>query len=166
MGVHDVRQFMSERHRSGLGARSLQRELSACRTFFDFLIKHQGLPYNPAQTVRAPKAAKALPHVLDVDKINAMLDVPVTDELDIRDVAMWEVMYSSGLRVNERVDLNLFDMDFAARTIQVMKGKGNKSRLLPLGSKAIETLQSWLTIRSNWLKEGEFALFIGKKVND
>ncbi|PCI69904.1 MAG: tyrosine recombinase XerC [Piscirickettsiaceae bacterium] len=163
LDVHDIRQFMSERHRNGLGARSLQRELSACRTFFDFLIKHQNLPYNPAKTVRAPKAAKALPHVLDVDQINAMLDVPVTDDLDIRDVAMWEVMYSSGLRVSEIVDLNLFDMDFAARTVQVMKGKGNKSRLLPIGRKAIKALQSWLTVRDNWLKDGEFALFMGKK---
>ena len=163
--VHDIRLFMTHRHCTGLGSRSLQRELSACRTFFDFLIKKHSLPYNPATTVRAPKAAKALPKVLDVDQINAMLDTPVTDDLDIRDVAMWEVMYSSGLRVSEMTDLNLLDVDFSSRTVQVMKGKGNKARLLPLGKKAVASIQRWLAVRSGLLKEGEFALFVGNKGN-
>ena len=163
LDVHDVRLFMTKRHRAGLGSRSLQRELSACRTFFDFLIKKQGLPYNPATTVRAPKTTKALPKVLDVDQINAMLDASVTDDLDVRDVAMWEVMYSSGLRVSEVTGLNLFDVDFSSRTVQVMKGKGNKARLLPLGKKAVASIQRWLVVRSSLLKEGEFALFVGNK---
>ena len=103
--------------------------------------------------------------MLDVDQINAMLDTPVTDDLDIRDVAMWEVMYSSGLRVSEVTDLNLLDVDFSSRTVQVMKGKGNKARLLPLGKKAVASIQRWLAVRSVLLKEGEFALFVGNKGN-
>ncbi|PCI20034.1 MAG: tyrosine recombinase XerC [Piscirickettsiaceae bacterium] len=160
--VHDVRRFMSERHRKGLGARSLQRELSACRTFFDFLIKNDGLPYNPALGIRAPKAAKALPHILDVDQMAALLDAAPKDNLDVRDVAMWEIMYSSGLRVSEITGLNLFDIDLAAHSILVVSGKGNKSRLLPLGKKAIAAIQRWLTVRGQLLKEGENALFVGK----
>ncbi|HIF18403.1 MAG TPA: tyrosine recombinase XerC [Cycloclasticus sp.] len=159
---HYVRQFIAQRHRKGLGSRSLQRELSACRSFFDYLIKMKQLPNNPASGIRAPKAAKPLPHVLDVDQVNALLEVEPSDDLEVRDIAMWEVLYSSGLRVSELANVNLMNLDLSAKSILVVSGKGQKSRLLPLGGKAIKAIKTWLTIRSGKIKTDEMALFVGK----
>jgi len=127
LDVHHVRRFISERHRNGLGSRSLQRELSACRNFFGYLIKMKVLPNNPAAGIRAPKAAKTLPNVLDVDQINGLLEIEPMDNLEIRDLAMWELLYSSGLRVSELANINLIDADLSGRTVHVVSGKGSKS---------------------------------------
>ncbi|ORU92636.1 MAG: tyrosine recombinase XerC [Cycloclasticus sp. symbiont of Bathymodiolus heckerae] len=159
---HHVRRFIAERHRDGLSSRSLQRELSACRSFFDFLIKAKQLPNNPAAGIRAPKAAKPLPHVLDVDQVNALLNAQPVDSLEIRDVAMWELLYSSGLRVSELANVNLMDIDLGGKTVHVVNGKGNKSRLLPLGGKAVEAIRVWLSVRGREFKTDEMALFIGQ----
>lgn len=159
---HQLRRFIAERHREGLGSRSLQRELSACRSFFNYLIKIQRLPNNPAAGIRAPKSPKALPHVLDVDQVNALLEAAPKDALETRDLAMWELLYSSGLRVSELANVNLMDMDLRGRTVHVVNGKGQKSRLLPLGQKAAEAIRAWLLERANIVKTDEMALFTGK----
>jgi integrase/recombinase XerC len=159
---HHMRRFIAQRHRKGLGSRSLQRELSACRSFFGYLIKTKQLLNNPAAGLRAPKAAKPLPHVLDVDQVNALLDVEPSDALEVRDIAMWEVLYSSGLRVSELANVNLMDIDLSAKSILVVSGKGQKSRLLPLGGKAIKAIKTWLGVRSGQFKTDEMALFVGK----
>jgi integrase/recombinase XerC len=159
---HDVRRYIAERHRNGLGSASLQRELSACRSFFNFLVKTQTLSYNPAVGIRAPKAAKPLPNVMDVDQMSAVLDANPRDDLEIRDLAMWEVLYSSGLRVSELVALNLLDIDTADRSVHVVSGKGKKSRLLPLGKKAVKAVQNWLGVRPQFVVTDELALFTGK----
>lgn len=157
-----IRGFIAQRHRGGLGSRSLQRELSACRSFFDYLIKTKQLLNNPATGIRAPKAAKPLPYVLDVDQVNALLDVEPSDNLEVRDLAMWEVLYSSGLRVSELANVNLMDVDLSSKYIRVVSGKGRKSRLLPLGSKAVVAIKNWLGLRAGYVKMEEMALFVGK----
>jgi len=159
---HHVRRYIAERHRSGLGSRSLQRELSACRSFFDYLIKIKELPNNPAAGIRAPKAAKPLPHVLDVDQVNALLNVEPADALETRDLAMWELLYSSGLRVSELAAVSLMDVDLSGKTVHVVSGKGQKARLLPLGAKAADAIRQWLLVRSEQVKTDEMALFVGK----
>lgn len=159
---HHVRQFMAERHRKGLGAKSVQRELSACRSFFAYLIKNKELSNNPAAGIRAPKAPKALPRVLDVDQVNALLEAAPSNSLEIRDLAMWELLYSSGLRVSELANVNLMDADLSGRTVHVVSGKGGKSRLLPLGSKAVSAIRAWLLVRIDTVKTDEMALFVGK----
>ncbi|ORU90934.1 MAG: tyrosine recombinase XerC [Cycloclasticus sp. symbiont of Poecilosclerida sp. M] len=162
---HDIRRFIAERHRKGLGSSSLQRELSACRSFFNFLVKVRYLPHNPAVGIRAPKAAKKLPRTLDVDQVCAVLDATPRDELEARDLAMWEMLYSSGLRVSELVGLDLLHVNTAERSVHVVSGKGKKSRLLPLGKQAVKALKDWLGIRSNFVNSEEIALFIGKTGN-
>jgi len=157
-----IRRFLAVRHAEGLAARSLQRELSACRKFFDYLIKVGEAPFNPTKGIRAPKAAKALPHVLDVDQMSVLLDAPTKNDLDVRDLAMWELLYSSGLRVSELTGLNMFDVDIAAGTVRVEAGKGNKARLLPLGRKAADAILTWLELRSSLVKNHEQALFLGR----
>jgi len=159
----DVRKFIAQRHRQGLGSRSLQRELSACRSFFSYLNKIHYQDSNPAQGIKAPKAAKKLPYVLDVDQLNGLLETVPTDDLETRDLAMWELLYSSGLRLSELVYLDVTELDLIAASVFISHGKGNKSRVLPVGSKAISALKSWLNVRGNIAKPEEKAVFVSKK---
>lgn len=145
-----LRSYVAERHRQGLGSRSLQRELSAIRGFFDGLIREGMLDINPAQSVRAPKSPKTLPNVLDVDAMVGLLEASPEDPHEIRDVAMWELFYSSGLRLSELVGLDLQDIDFREGSLVVREGKGGKTRHLPIGRHAREALDAWLHVRSGW----------------
>lgn len=144
-----------------MGSRSLQRELSGIRGFFDFLIKGRFTDQNPAKGIRAPKAPKKLPNPLDVDQMTGILDAAPDNNLEIRDLAMWELFYSSGLRLAELAALNVEDVDLRDRMLIVRQGKGGKSRILPVGQEALKSLQNWLSIRSRYSINGEKALFIG-----
>ena len=143
----DVLKHVAERHRLGLSSKSLQRELSAIRSFYLFLMQTGQVDNNPAQHVKAPKQARKLPKTLDVDQVNALLDAGASSILEIRDVAMFELLYSSGLRLNELSSMKLTDIDLHDKQLSVINGKGGKSRLLPIGTKAIESLRQWLTAR-------------------
>lgn len=155
----DMRNYVATRHRKGLQGSSIQRELSAIRSFFCFLLTKRLLQINPAQHIRAPKQARKLPKTLDVDQINGLLDAGADSKLEIRDVAMFELFYSSGLRLSELASLNVGDIDFAAFTVIVRLGKGRKSRLLPVGEKALAALKSWLNVRQP-AKPNEQGLFL------
>ena len=159
---HDIRAHIANRHRQGLSAKSLQRELSAIRSFYRYLLKTQLLDTNPALYVKAPKAGRKLPKILDVDQVSGLLDAGTNSLLEIRDVAMFELFYSSGLRLAELAALDINDLDFADRSLIVRSGKGKKTRLLPIGSKAIIALQNWLAVRNNIASPSETAVFTAK----
>lgn len=159
--VKHIRAFIAERHRQGLGGRSLQRCLSAMRGFLDFLIRENQLTVNPAKTIRAPKSPRRLPVTLDVDQTTQLLDQTPKDKLEVRDHAMWELLYSAGLRLAELVSLRLEDLDLKDRSVRV-RGKGNKTRLLPVGRQACQCLQDWLTQRSQWAKPDEDRVFVSR----
>lgn len=158
----DVLKHVAARHRSGLSSKSLQRELSAIRSFYVFLMKIGEVDNNPAHYVKAPKQARKLPKTLDVDQVTALLEAGANSMLELRDVAIFELFYSSGIRLNEMRSLNLVDIDLQARQLMVLKGKGGKSRLLPIGTKAIKALQEWLKVRPAQDKENN-ALFTSAK---
>lgn len=158
---NDIRQHISNRHRKGLGSASLQRELSAMRTFYDYLLKNNLVTLNPAKYVKAPKTIRPLPKTLDVDEMSGLLEAGTDSVLEIRDVAMFELFYSSGLRLSELVDLNLADLDLKDKSLRVQAGKGGKARILPIGSKAILAIQHWLTHRVARNKT-EKAVFLSK----
>ncbi|CAG1021475.1 partial Tyrosine recombinase XerC, partial [Patescibacteria group bacterium] len=160
--TQDIRAYIANRHRQGLSAKSLQRELSAIRSFYRYLLKNQFVDTNPALYIKAPKAARKLPKVLDVDQVSGLLDAGTSSLLEIRDVAMFELFYSSGLRLAELAALNLQDLDFADKSLIVRSGKGGKTRLLPIGSKAITALQNWLAQRNNMAAPSETAVFTAK----
>jgi integrase/recombinase XerC len=142
-----LRQFTAFLHRKGLSSRSIQRMLSAIRSFYQYLIKMELADNNPAQAVQAPKAEKRLPSTLDVDQMNALLDHTTPDTfVACRDRAIMELFYSSGLRLAELAALDLRDIDFGDYLVHVT-GKGNKDRVCPVGSKAIKALQDWLDKR-------------------
>ncbi|MDP3334431.1 MAG: tyrosine recombinase XerC [Methylococcaceae bacterium] len=159
----DVRGHIASRHRQGIASKSLQRELSAIRSFYNYQLKNGLVANNPAKPVRAPKQARRLPKTLDVDQINGLLDAGTDSVLEIRDLAMFELFYSSGLRLSELTALNLTDVDLSDQTLIVRLGKGGKSRLLPIGSQAISALQKWLAVRSNMAPVGEAAVFTSNR---
>ncbi len=156
-----VRTFAAREHRDGLGPRSIQRRLAALRGFFNYLIREGQLRANPAADVRAPKAAKRLPKTLDPDQVASLLERGDDSPLACRDRAILELLYSSGLRLAELVGLDVTDLDLADRTVRVT-GKGNKTRVLPVGRKAVAALQRWLGERAALAKPGEAALFTGQ----
>jgi len=159
---HHIRSHIAARHREEMGSRSLQRELSAIRGFFDHLIGTGLLPLNPAKGVRAPKAPRTLPRPLDVDQMIGMLEAPQDDELEVRDVAMWELFYSSGLRLSELTSLDCYDVDLKEGSVFIRSGKGNRSRYVPVGSKACEAISRWLELRPVHAKAQETALFVSR----
>jgi integrase/recombinase XerC len=147
-----VRAFAAAEHAGGMAPRSIQRRLSALRSFYEFLLREGAVARNPAQDVRAPKTKKRLPHTLDVDQMARLLDFRVDDSLSSRDKAIMELFYSSGLRLSELVGLDLSAIDLKDRTVRVL-GKGNKARIVPIGRHAIGALNKWLVQRAGLLKQ-------------
>lgn len=162
LGEADLRCWLGEQHRKGMSPRSLQRRLSAVRALYRFLRREGLTDSNPARLLSAPKADKPLPKTLDVDQVGALLEVDTVDPLEIRDLAMLELFYSSGLRLAELVGANLEDLDLAAGEIRVV-GKGSKARDLPVGNKARLAIERWLTIRSGLADLSQRALFLSQQ---
>jgi integrase/recombinase XerC len=158
-----VREYIAGRHRDGLKSRSLQRELSAIRGFFDFLVKRRESAQNPARGVRAPKAPHTLPKPLDVDQMAGFLEAAPEDDLEIRDIAMWELFYSSGVRLSELTGLDLADLDLSEGMAVIRQGKGQKSRHVPVGRHAAEALARWLALRGAYAGAEEPALFVSRR---
>ena len=156
-----VQSFVAARHRQGIGPRSLQRALSALRAFYEYALVHEAFPGNPAAGVRAPRAPGKLPEVLDVDRVGVLLDFEDEDLLGIRDRAMIELMYSSGLRLSELVTLDLRDLDLRDAMIEVT-GKGDRGRRLPVGRCALDALRIWLGRRRELAPPAEPALFVSR----
>jgi integrase/recombinase XerC len=156
----DIRSHIAGRHRKGIGSKSLQRELSAIRSFYDYLLKKGLADTNPARHIQAPKQARKLPKVLDVDQLSGLLEAGASSVLEIRDLAMFELFYSSGLRLSELSALDLTDIDLPDGTLIVRLGKGGKSRVLPIGSKAVAAIENWLQQRAVKIPVFEPALFV------
>jgi len=156
-----VRMFAARSHAGGLSPRSVQRRLSSSRGFFKYLQREGVVAANPVVDVRAPKAAKRLPGTLDVDTLNHLLDIPPDDALAVRDKALMELFYSSGLRLAELVGLDLIHIDLADRTVRVL-GKGSKTRIVPVGRKAVDAIRVWLKERGGVAAPDETALFVGR----
>lgn len=155
-----VRQYIAQRHREGIGSRSLQRMLASIRSFYRFLMARQQGAQNPAKNVKAPKQNKLLPETLDIDQITALLEASPDSVLEIRDLAMFELFYSSGLRLSELAQLNLEDIDLDAGQLRVRQGKGDKARDLPIGKKAVKAIRQWLECR---FESDDSAVFISVK---
>jgi len=159
LDTRQVRQYAAQAHRRGLGGRSIQRRLSALRTFYNYLLREGAVQLNPGLDVQAPRAPRHLPDTLNVDDLDRLLRGRSEDPLVVRDIAILELFYSSGLRLAELVALDLTDIDFHERVVRVT-GKGAKTRVVPVGAKAITALQTWLALRA--ANPVETALFTGR----
>jgi integrase/recombinase XerC len=171
LGAAHLRLFLAQRHRAGLGGRSLQRTLAAVRGLFGYLLREGLAEVNPALGLRAPKTPRKLPATLDVDQVASLLDPaseppsgepPSGDPLLVRDLAILELFYSSALRLAELVGLNLADADLDDAMLEVT-GKGRKQRRVPIGRKARQALGTWLRVRPALAGPGEPALFVSRR---
>ncbi|OIO77285.1 MAG: tyrosine recombinase XerC [Gallionellaceae bacterium CG1_02_56_997] len=160
--THHIRRFIAQLHSAGLGGRSLARMLSAWRGFFNYLLRDHGFTDNPCVGLRAPKSEKALPQALSPDEATRLVDFAADTTEALRDKAMFELLYSSGLRLAELVGLDPQQLELDAGEVRVT-GKGSKTRIVPLGSFAISALQAWLTVRGQLANSDEIALFVGKR---
>lgn len=158
-----IRIAVAQLHRDGLGGKSLQRWLSALRSFFQFCIRRQWMDSNVADGIAAPKSPKKLPKTLDVDQAIQFVEIEGDDFIVQRDRALVELIYSSGLRLAEVVALNLDDIDWGDAMLRVVAGKGDKSRVLPIGSAAMAALKRWLPARKLFAPGAEQALFITQR---
>lgn len=141
-----VRRFIATLHGRGLSSKSIARALSAWRGFYNYLIGHKGFTHNPVIGLRAPKTAKTLPQALSVDQAVNFVNIQGDGVLELRDHAIFELLYSSGLRLAELVNLDIDELDFTEGTVTVT-GKGNKTRIVPLGSHAATAIQTWMQQR-------------------
>jgi integrase/recombinase XerC len=156
-----IRRYIAQLHSQGLGGRSLARMLSAWRSFFNYLMRDHQFKNNPCIGLRPPKAPKTLPHALSPDEAVKLVELPAQTPLDLRDKAMFELLYSSGLRLAELVSLDPGAVDFNDAAVTVT-GKGSKTRIVPVGHHAIAALKAWLAVRTQVAKPEETALFVGK----
>lgn len=160
---HHIRRFMAQLHARGLGGRSLARMLSAWRGFYRWLGLRGEVSANPVEGVKAPKSPRALPKVLSPDEANRLLDHAGGDSLELRDQAMFELFYSSGLRLAELAALDLACLhDVAEGEIKVF-GKRGKERHVPVGGKAREAIERWAQQRALVALPDETALFVGQR---
>ena len=158
---HDIRGFVAQERRRDLSARSIQRALSSIRSFFNYLLDEEVVESNPAANISSPKSTQLLPKALDTDLVKRLLDFKPQGDIEIRDKAMVELLYSSGLRLSELCSLNMDSISVRERSCRVV-GKGNKTRDLPVGEKAIQSLRDWLLVRKNISSDSNKALFLNK----
>ena len=157
-----IRAYSAACFRKGLSARSIQRRLSAARTFFRYLMREKHVSKNPVTSVSAPKGKKRLPGNLDADRMARLLDIPGDGAIVDRDRAILELLYSSGLRLSELTDLDCGDVNVHDRTVRVT-GKGNKDRIVPVGRQALAALARWQTSRADFAGADEPALFVSNR---
>lgn len=141
-----IRQHIGQHHRRGIAGSSIQRALSAIRSFYQFLGRSHGIRVNPAVGISAPKQGRKLPKTLDADQLQKFLQPGKNEPLDLRDRAIAELFYSSGLRLSELCQLNIADIDFPSSLVTVL-GKGRKTRTLPVGKMALAAIQNWLALK-------------------
>ena len=159
--THDIRRLVATLHAKGRGGKTLSRALSAWRGYFNFLIERRGYKHNPCLGIRPPKKDKRLPKALSPDEIIQLLETEETDEKGIRDQAMFELCYSSGLRLSELTSVTMKELDLIDGTIRVT-GKGNKTRIVPVGQKATIAIRRWIKVRENLNKPISDLLFPNK----
>ena len=159
-----LRRTVSQLHARGMSGRTIAYLLSGWRGFFHWLVKHRGFSHNPCVGLRAPKSPKSLPKALSPDLMARMLEGPVSGPAQSRDKAMFELFYSSGLRLAELVSLDIADSEGMLRQAEVtVTGKGAKTRTVPVGSKACAAIAAWLAEHAGLARPGETALFVGAR---
>jgi integrase/recombinase XerC len=160
--VHQIRRYVAQLHARGLGGRSLARLLSAWRAFFAYLARDHGFERNPCAGVHAPKSPRTLPRALSPDEATKLVAIEGDEPETVRDRAMLELFYSSGLRLAELTGLKPADVDLRDATVRVV-GKGAKTRVVPVGEHAVRAIEAWLPVRATMADPAEDALFVNRR---
>ena len=156
------RKWLASMHQHGLSGSSIQRILSGCRSFYRWLIREKQVSVNPFDLLKAPRHPRKLPDTMDIDAVQQLVTLTGDDPLTVRDRAILELFYSSGLRLSELVSLDVGDIDFSAGETRVT-GKGNKTRIVPVGRYAQIAIRQWLSVRPQIAKENEQAIFVSRR---
>lgn len=167
LSSNHIRRFIGSVHGQGIGGKSIARHLSAWRGFFNFLTQRHGFTSNPCTGLKPPKSPKTLPQALSTDQAIQLVAIEGDDPLTIRDRAILELFYSSGLRLAELVNMNIDALDLSNGTA-IVTGKGNKTRIVPIGSHAVAALRNWIGVRASLTQASEPALFVnhrGKRIS-
>ena len=162
---HELRTFVNSERRRGLSPGSIQRVLSTSRSFFEYLLVEGIIKLSPAQNINSPKSAQLLPKAMDADLVQRLLDFKPNGLIEVRDKAIAELLYSSGLRLSEVCTLDVQDLELKERVCRVT-GKGNKMRVVPVGKKAIQAMRDWLIHREelkNLKSSSSEAMFLNNK---
>ena len=157
-----VRGYITQRHKQGTGGRSLRRNLSSIRAFYKYLLSRGDATKNPAEGITTPKTEKRLPKTLDVDQTSRLVEIKGDKALTLRDRAILELMYSSGLRLAECVSLDIYSVDIRDGLVTVT-GKGSKTRKVPVGNYALDAVSAWLKVRPQLAALDETALFVSTR---
>ncbi len=158
---HQYRAYVARQHRKNLSGKTIQRQLSSLRRLYEYLIKEQQADNNPLKGIAAPKSGRKLPKLADIEQLDQLLQDCDNDLLHVRDRAMFELIYSSGLRLSELTGVDCVDVKLQQRQLRVL-GKGSKERELPIGEKARLALEKWLAVRGTLAKTNEQALFVSR----
>jgi integrase/recombinase XerC len=167
LSSNDIRRFIATRHAEGMTPKALARMLSGWRGYFKYRLQQNAGHLNPCDGVRAPKAPKRLPQALSPDQAIALVSFKDDSTAGIRDRAAFELLYSCGLRIAELTGMNLDSIDFQSQEVRVL-GKGNKTRIVPVGRAALDAVKRWLDVRAQFLhakNQHEAALLLGERGN-
>jgi integrase/recombinase XerC len=159
---HDIRRALAVLHNKGLKPKTLARTLSAWRSFFNYLARQNVVQANPCLGLRPPKSEKKLPNAPSVDAMAHLLEAEPDGVWAVRDQAMFELMYSAGLRRAELIGLDISGLDLTAGEVTVT-GKGSRMRVVPVGSKALVAVRNWLAMRANVARGDTEAMFVGAR---
>ncbi len=160
--LNDIREFIAQQIKSGLSKTTVSRRLATVRSFITFLYREGAITKNPARIVSSPKKTEQLPNFLPIDDMISLIEKPEgIGIIPVRDKAILELLYSSGLRVSEIAGLTVDDVDMKEGLVKV-RGKGKKERLLPVGSKALDALKSYMIEKMLFRKIGR-ALFLNRR---
>lgn len=157
-----LQQWLAREHRRGKKPRTLAQQMATIRSLCKFLLRREQIEQDPSAGIGTPKLDKPLPKNLDVDEVSHLLKADPNDPMQVRDLALMEVLYGGGIRLAELAGLELTDVDESEGMLRVV-GKGSKTRMVPIGSKAVEAIQAWLLIREQWTNAEEPALFVSQR---
>lgn len=156
----DILGWIKKEHAKGSAPRTLQRKLSTARSFFNFLINSEIISTNPTLNIKAPKTSKKLPKVLNINELAYLLDITPANDLEVRDIASFDLLYSAGIRLNELSTIEIKDINQSQNSVRI-SGKGNKQRIAYFGSKTSASLNRWLAIRESFAPQTNH-LFISR----
>ena len=148
---NNIKEYLKYLKENNHSERSIARNLSSLRSFYKFLIINKYTDKNPMENITTLKISKKLPSILSMEEVNKILDIQITDDYSIRNKAMLELMYASGLRVSELVNLKIYDIDMTDDIVRTI-GKGSKERIIPIGDYAKNAIMNYLDIRDNFFK--------------
>ncbi|WP_218139492.1 site-specific tyrosine recombinase/integron integrase [Thorsellia anophelis] len=162
-----IKQYMSLSKKNNISSSTIASRLTIIRTFLAWLVESNKLLVNPASAIKAPKTPKRLPKDINTDDMQQLLKSSSFDEKEFRDLAIYELLYSSGLRLSEVLEIRYLDLDMDEMRLRII-GKGDKERIVPFGSYALKSINQWLDVRKKWIGspiKGDDLLFIGTTGN-